>query len=170
MKTDIIFLTGFMGTGKSASGRILAERLGREFIDTDRLIESLSGATIPDIFEKEGEDAFRRLEMEALAQVCAEDSCVVSTGGGMAAYGGNLETMKNVGTVAALTAEPGEILRRVSASKTVRPLLLCDNPLEKIISLLQKRAYYYIKSDILVDTGGKSPLAVASEIKDRLGL
>lgn len=170
MNPDIIFLTGFMGTGKSASGVILAGMLGRRTLDTDELIEKEAGMTVAEIFDRYGEEGFRRLEASVLNSLAGGGPCVVSAGGGMSAWGNNLETMKKIGVVAALTASPAEILRRISSSGTVRPLLVCGDPLSRIISLLQKRAYYYIKSHIMVNTDGKGPAAVAEEIKERLGI
>ena len=170
MNKDIIFLTGFMGTGKSATGKELAKILERKFIDTDQLVEEMCGMDISDIFAKKGELSFRQIERDVLTLIKGKGPCVVSTGGGMAAYGDNLEVMKKIGTVVSLTAKPEEILRRVSSSGQVRPLLMCDDPLSKIISLLQKRAYYYINSHIMISTDGKEPIIVAVEIKDRLHL
>lgn len=168
MTTDIIFLTGFMGTGKSSVGKVLSGVLKRSFIDTDELIEKKAGKTIKEIFAHNGEDYFREIESSVLYSIKEEKTCVISTGGGLPTWKNNLEIMKEIGTVVALTANPQEILRRVSSCETVRPLLLKDNPLSAIISLLQKRAYYYIKSHILVETDGKNPAAVAEEIKTRL--
>lgn len=168
MTTDIIFLTGFMGTGKSSTGKVLSGVLKRSFIDTDEFIEKKAGMTIKEIFDHNGEDYFREIESSVLHSIKKESACVISTGGGLPAWKNNLDIMKEIGTVVALTASPQEILRRVSSCETVRPLLLTDDPLSAIISLLQKRAYYYIKSHILVETDGKNTAAVAEEIKTRL--
>ncbi|MBQ3033651.1 MAG: shikimate kinase [Deferribacterales bacterium] len=170
MNKDIIFLTGFMGCGKSASGRELALILNRPFIDTDKLIEKNCNMSIPEIFEKKGESFFRQTESALLEDIKLKAPCVVSTGGGMAAYGNNLAIMKNMGVTVTLIASADEILRRVSSSDEVRPLLADSNPKLKIISLLQKRAYYYISSHIIVSTDGKKPKEVAIEIKERLSL
>lgn len=170
MKTDTIFLIGFMGTGKTAAGTELARILGRKFIDTDKLIEENCAMSVAEIFEKKGEQAFRQMESDILGAISKQTPCVVSTGGGMVAHNNNLMRMKEIGTTISLTACPQEILRRVSVSEETRPLLKSGDLLLKIISLLQKRAYYYIMSDIMIVTDGKSPVEVALEIKERLHL
>lgn len=170
MNRNIIFLTGFMGVGKSATGKELSKILNYKFIDTDSLVEEMYNMTIPEIFQKYGEDVFREYEKSTLNKIKDYSPCVVSVGGGLITYKDNIEVMKNIGVVVGLTATPEEIYKRISSSKTERPLLMVDNPKEKIISLLQKRAYYYIKSDIIIATDNKQIKDVALEIKERVNL
>ncbi len=92
-----IYLIGFMGTGKSTVGKILAEELGADFVDTDKMVEEKTGRTISDIFENSSEDEFRRLETEVLRDITEKDSLVVSTGGGIVVTRGNLDLMKETG-------------------------------------------------------------------------
>lgn len=166
----IVFLTGFMGVGKSATGVELSKILNYSFLDTDTLIEEMYNTTIPKIFEEEGEIAFREYEKSTLEKIKNMSKVIISVGGGMVTYKDNIDIMKKIGVVICLTASPDEIYKRVSSSNIERPLLKCDNPKEKIISLLQKRAYYYIKSDIIINTDNKSVKNVAIEIKERLNL
>lgn len=160
----MVFLTGFMGTGKSASGRRAAEILGYGFADTDAMAERAFSKKISDVFREEGEGVFRAKERDVLAEAVKLSPCMVSTGGGAACYADNLDFMKSHGMVIALLASPETIFSRVSASKTPRPLLQCENPLGRIRKLLQERAYYYINSHTLIDTDGKNAETVAKEI------
>lgn len=158
-----IVLAGFMGTGKTFTGRILAQKLGRKFIDTDTLIERDAGISIHEIFEKFGEGHFRRLEREAVKRVSGEGNAVIAVGGGAIVNLENLSDLKRSGVLICLTASPDAILSRVERNSD-RPLLKVDDKMEKIKELLTARAPYYEKADITVDTDGKSPEQVADEI------
>ena len=149
-----VILTGFMGTGKSTTGKKLAERLGRRFIDTDTLIEEEAGMTISTIFTERGESYFRMLERAAIARVCEEQEIVVATGGGVLVNEENTRRLKESGTIICLTATPEVILSRVQSNDD-RPLLHGDSPLEKIRALLTARADVYAKADLTIDTSAR---------------
>lgn len=140
-----------MGTGKSAVGRKLATRLGRTFIDTDVLIEQKAGTSIARLFTEKGEAHFRELEQQVIARVSLEDGAVIATGGGAIVKEVNAQQLKVSGIVICLTAAPEVILARVQGD-TTRPLLLTDDPLEKIQALLTVRAEAYAKAHITIDT------------------
>lgn len=140
-----------MGTGKSAVGRKLAAQLGRKFIDTDVLIEQKAGTSIARLFTEKGESHFRELEQQVIARVSLEDGAVIATGGGAIVKEVNAQQLKASGIVICLTAAPEVILARVQGD-TNRPLLLADDPLEKIQALLAVRTEAYAKAHITIDT------------------
>lgn len=158
-----IVLTGFMGTGKTYTGRALARSLGIKFVDTDVLIEKEAGITIPDIFEKFGEPHFRGLEREIVKRVSQENGAVIAVGGGAIVNPDNLADLKKKGVIICLKASPEVILSRVERNSD-RPLLQVEDRIGKITELLEKRAPYYEKADFTVDTDGKTPEQVAEEI------
>lgn len=160
-----IILTGFMGTGKTYTGRVLARTLGIKFIDTDALIEEEAGITIPEIFKKFGEPYFRKLEREIVKRVSEEDGAVIAVGGGAIVDPDNLADLKKKGVVICLTASPDVILSRVERSSD-RPLLQVEDKIGKITELLEKRAPYYEKADFTIDTDGKTSEQVAVEISE----
>jgi shikimate kinase len=145
-------LIGFMGTGKSSVGRLAAEQLRFEFVDTDQLIESLTGKTISDIFAQHGEDAFREYERQVVAQLATRERTVISAGGGLAANQANLDSLKSHALVVCLWAAPEKIWERVR-HQTHRPLLHDPDPLGKIRALLAGREPYYRQADVLMNTG-----------------
>ena len=122
MKTNIA-LIGYMGTGKTAVGLILAEKLNRKFLELDWMIEERAGKTIPDIFKEGGETAFRELEIEATKNVAIEKNAVIACGGGIVLNKINIDRLREGGVIAYLTASPEVILERVSVEKGQRPLL-----------------------------------------------
>ncbi len=164
-----IILTGFMGTGKTSVGQILARRLNRRFIDTDALVEQLTGLSIPEIFKRHGEDYFRQRESTVIAALhrYPPGSLVVATGGGAVLKAGNRRNLRLVGIIILLTAPPEEILRRI-AGKPGRPLLSSTSPADTVRTLLQKREPYYRDCDLIVSTAAKTPSQVAAEIVARL--
>ncbi|NSW56695.1 MAG: 3-dehydroquinate synthase [Armatimonadetes bacterium] len=146
-----LFLTGFMGTGKTTTGRRLASRLALPFVDTDEIVESLSGRSIPDIFARDGEDSFRALETEALRKAISRGPAVVSTGGGMMLREENVQAMREAGPIICLRASPETIIRR-TGRRGDRPLLECDDPLQRVRDLLAARAEAYSKADAQVSS------------------
>ena len=138
-----VVLTGFMGTGKTTVGRVLAQRLGRPFVDTDALIEERHGP-IPEIFAELGEDRFRELERAVATELSAQRGLVVSTGGRMLLDPVNAAALQSSGLVVCLVAPAEEILRRVSAVGVEdRPLLHVADPRARIIELLEERQSGY---------------------------
>src|SRR5512134_2502970 len=122
MKHLRVILTGFMGTGKTAVGEKLAKRLGYQFLDTDLMVEAETGKTITDIFEHEGETAFRVVEKKMVRKALEQEKVVVATGGGAIVDSESLKLMKDRGIVIGLSASPEAILQRVAGLET-RPLL-----------------------------------------------
>jgi len=146
-----IILTGFMGTGKTAVGERLAKKLKFDFLDTDLMVEKETGRTITEIFEKEGETAFRHVEKQMVKKALEHDNVVVSTGGGAIVDPDNLKLMKDRGIIVGLSASPESIFQRISNMDT-RPLLRSKDQLKKIESLLSHRSPYYRQADKIVDT------------------
>lgn len=151
---DHIFLTGFMGAGKSKIGAILAARLGRGFVDTDALIEEAAGRSIPDIFREGGEEAFRRLEHRAIRRASEMPAAVISLGGGAVTREENWEVIRRSGTCVYLSASPETIFERVSR-RSHRPLLAGLNDQERmarIRAMLSAREPYYRRADLIVES------------------
>ncbi len=162
-----VVLTGFMGTGKSTVGRVLAERLGYTFVDTDTLIEQQHGP-IPEIFARVGEAAFRAFEAEVAATLAEGTHQVIATGGRLMLDPDNAAALGATGAVFALAASADEILRRVLGDGgSVRPLLAGDDPAGRVRSLLAERAPLYAQFPV-IETGGRSPEDIAQEIMSLL--
>lgn len=159
-----LVLTGFMGTGKTTIGRILAARLDYDFIDTDELIEQRHGP-IPQIFREHGEGEFRRLEREVAAELADRDRLVIATGGRLMLDAVNAARLGATGHVVCLTASVDTILARVVAddSPVDRPLLAGDDIRGTITGLLAERGEAYARFD-QVDTEGRTPDEVADVI------
>ena len=157
-----IVLTGFMGTGKSTVGRIVAERLSRRFVDTDSLIESRHGP-IAAIFAQHGEERFRALEREVAAQLAEERGLVVSTGGRTMLDPENRATLGGSGVVVCLTASVDELVARLRHEADQRPLLRDGDPAERIAALLAERAAGYA-AFTQVPTDGRTPEDVAGSV------
>ena len=148
-----LILTGFMGTGKTVVGKRLAKRLGWRFVDVDKLIETAAGITIPEIFEKKGEAAFRRLESRQISKVVRDKGQVIATGGGAFTDPENRRRLLGNGMVVCLMARPQVILSRVGRRIHARPMLKGSvNTLSAIRALLAKRARDYQQADLTVDT------------------
>ena len=156
-------LIGFMGTGKTSVGRVVAETLGFEFLDTDELIQSRTGRTIADIFAKEGEPAFRALERLVVQELSTHKKTVISTGGGLPTNPENLAALKSFALVVCLWASPEKIWERVR-HQSHRPLLHDADPQQKIRDLLAARTPFYRQADVLVNTDQRSAREVAQQI------
>lgn len=154
-KKPNIVLVGFMGTGKTSVGRRLAMQLRMRYVDTDDIIEQDSGRRISNIFEEDGEPAFRDLESEAVRKAAKLYNHIISTGGGVVLRDANMEALKRGGIIFCLTATPEEIYRRVR-HQTHRPLLQTPDALAKIRSMLEERCPYYAEADYTVRTTGRS--------------
>jgi shikimate kinase len=163
-----VFLTGFMGTGKTAVGAALARRLGRRFVDLDAEIERSTGLTIAGVFARFGEPDFRRRERQAVSLVAGLEGAIVATGGGTAIDRGNRASMRAAGRIVCLTADVETILARVGGGED-RPLLAsAPDRAMKVRELLADRAEAYADADLTIDTSGKTVEAVSEEITDRL--
>ena len=164
-----LVLTGFMGTGKTTVGRILAERLGLEFVDTDELIESRAGP-IPEIFERDGEDAFRELERSVARELGGRNGLVIATGGRMMLDPECKACLEPVSDVVCLTAGPDTVVERVTGPGAVpRPLLDAPDAPARVRELLAERAEGYGRF-ASVDTEGRNPDEVVDAVMSRLGL
>ena len=158
-----IFLVGLMGAGKTTIGRALARKLNKQFIDSDHEIEARTGASIPLIFEIEGEEGFRQREAEVIRDLTALDDIVLATGGGAILREDNRKCLEEHGTVIYLRASIDSILQRISHDKN-RPLLQTANPREKLEELTRVRDPLYREvADIIIETGRPNiPLLVQS--------
>ena len=148
-----------MGTGKTSTGQLLARRLGRLFVDIDEQIEETAGQSIRQIFATQGEDFFRRLERDVIAQVCHYTNTVIATGGGVVENRENIKRLRRNGVLIALTATVDDILTR-TAGRSTRPLLLADDPRAVVERLMARRAPLYAEADFSVDTSGSTPQQV----------
>lgn len=164
-----LILTGFMGTGKSSVGRLLAEKLGYVFKDIDEIIVRENGSTISEIFAKFGEAFFRSLEKDVLKRELMGDRMVVSTGGGAVIAEENRKLMRRQGLVINITATPDAILERLK-NDNGRPLLADGNKTIIITKMLAQRESYYADADIQIDTTGKNVDDVVREILEEIRL
>lgn len=140
-----LYLVGFMGTGKSTVGKLLASRWGMRYIDSDQAIVEQQERQIADIFATNGEAYFRQLEREFVQSGHPQEGCVVSCGGGLVVQEGMVAELKKRGLIACLFARPETILKRTSTNRN-RPLLNVDDPLARIRELLAEREPIYLKS------------------------
>ena len=164
-----IYLIGFSGTGKSLSGIKAAEMLKLPFVDMDDLIKYRTKKSIPEIFETDGEEEFRRIETGILRELAQKTSRVVSTGGGVPVREENREIMRSSGIIILLTATPETIHRRLTTrqtrNRTLRPLLGDDAPEQRVSNLLAERSDAYSCADRAIDTEGSSHGEVAAAIQ-----
>ena len=164
MKSNIA-LIGFMGTGKTAVGRLLAEKLGKGFIELDALIEQMAGKTIPEIFAQDGEIAFRELEIEATRDVAERENTVVACGGGVVLNQINIDRLKKHSLIVYLTASTEAILKRTLSDTNERPLLVAENKAGEVKKLLEFRQPFYERAaDITVDTSELEVAGVVEQI------
>ncbi len=162
-----IVLIGYRGTGKSTLGNALADKLDRPFLDTDQLIISEAKLTIPEIFEQEGEQGFRKREKNVIRSI-DEDRAVIACGGGAVMDPENGKMLRQNGYIFWLTAKPETILNRI-ANEDGRPPLTSLPPLEEIKTLLKQRAPLYEKfADYQISTEGKSINNLLEEVIDHL--
>jgi shikimate kinase len=161
-----LFLIGFMASGKTTVGRLVAARLGWAFHDLDQMIVDRAGRSVAQIFADpvEGEGGFRRREAEAVRAAAALRGAVIATGGGAACVEDNLGRMLESGRVVTLSVSPTEAVRRVGSDDS-RPLLArAADPGTAATELLAARAPFYDRAHHRIDTGGKRPQDVAREV------
>ena len=156
-------LVGFMGTGKSSVGRLVADSLHFTFLDTDDVIIARAGKSIADIFAESGEPAFREFERRLVEELARRTKTVIATGGGLPANEANLASLKSHSLVVCLWASPEKIWERVR-SQSHRPLLNETDPQAKIRSLLAVREPFYRQADVLVNTEMRSLREVAQQV------
>lgn len=163
-----IYLVGMMGSGKSVTGRKLAEMLGYSFWDLDIYIQEKTSRSINDLFQIEGESFFRSEEKKALAEVASKGRQVVATGGGTVLDLSNVEKMKETGTLVFLETSLEVLWERVRNKKD-RPLLRGEDPLGNLKSIFNSRAEIYQRcADLTVNTDGLSAEAAAQKVLDKI--
>jgi len=168
MKTNIA-LIGFMGTGKTVVGQLLAGRLDREFFELDWLIEKKAGKPIPAIFRDDGEIAFRELEIEVTKQIANEKYRVIACGGGIVLNKINIDRLRENGKTVYLTASPQVILKRTTSEKGTRPLLDVGNPAQVISDLIDFRKPFFERAtDITINTSNLNIEAAVEQIIGKL--
>tara|TARA_B100001121_G_scaffold98594_1_gene87223 strand:+ start:509 stop:1084 length:576 start_codon:yes stop_codon:yes gene_type:complete len=158
-----LYLIGMMGSGKSSTGRPLAERLGYGFVDADAVIEQVTGSNISEIFERDGEDHFRDLETQVLRSISERHSLVVATGGGIVTRSENWGMMHQ-GIVIWLDVERDQLLLRLQKDSTQRPLLQMNDPGEAVDEILRQRRPLYNEADLTVVIGTETADVVADGI------
>jgi shikimate kinase len=156
-------LIGFMGTGKSSVGRLVAQLLHFTYLDTDQVVECRAHKTISDIFQQDGEPAFRQWEQVIVEELTQRRKTVISTGGGLPVCQANLDSLKTHALVVCLWATADTIYERVR-DHDHRPLLDELDPLSKIRQLLSIREPYYRQADVLVNTERRSVREVAVQV------
>lgn len=153
----VVFLIGFMGSGKSTIGRALAAKLGWKFIDMDAEIEKQCAMTVAEIFDTHGEPFFRKKEREVLEQLAGSDKIIVATGGGVAVQEGNMEIMNKAGLTIYLMLTPRNLLKRVERSPDKRPLVRGKSSEELLAFIeerLPEREEYYRRAKATIDCDG----------------
>lgn len=158
-----LVLIGFMGSGKSAVGRLVADRLRFDFVDTDALIEQRAGKPIARIFAEEGEAQFRGLEAGVVTEAAGWHKTVISAGGGLGANAAHLASLRAHALIICLWASP-EVLWERMRRQTHRPLLRTGNPLARIRDLLEQRAPVYRQADVLINTEQRAVPDVAQQV------
>ncbi|SFI48438.1 MULTISPECIES: shikimate kinase [unclassified Bacillus (in: firmicutes)] len=157
-----LYITGFMGSGKTTVGKALSSALHMPVIDTDQCIEEKTKKIIRDIFSEEGEGVFRKYESEVL-QLLPTNDYIITTGGGIVEKAENREWMKERGTVIYLYCDPYVIAERI-AGDTTRPLFQKEN-IGSFIEKFEKRQVYYEEATVKIDTTNKSIEAIVQEIQ-----
>lgn len=158
-----IILIGMPGSGKTTIANLCKEQCGMEVWDTDEYIEKRYGS-ISDIFAKYGERHFRKLETEAVKDICKKDNCLISTGGGCVMNEENVKLLKKSGKIVYLKASVDTLLKRLEGD-TSRPLLV-GNKAERLTELFDKRSFVYERvADIVIDTDGLTPSEIFCQIK-----
>ena len=166
---DHVLLVGFMGVGKSTTGKVLAQRLGCRYVDSDERVKERTGLTVPELFAQRGEPAFRAEESEVLREACqAVDGVVVGVAGGAVLDPANRALMRTTGTVVWLRARLETIVQRVGDGRS-RPIL-GDDPAAAVRRLYPQREPLYAElADVVVDVDDVGPDQVAGEIAAALG-
>jgi shikimate kinase len=168
MDAGNIYLVGMMGAGKSTVGRALARRLGREFVDTDRVLVERTGVPVATIFEIEGEAGFRRRESALVEELAARSALVVATGGGVVLDPANRARLHASGTVVYLRASAERLWDRTRRD-TSRPLLATPDPRGTLLALLEHREPLYREcAHLTVDSGPQSASTLVTRLVNAL--
>lgn len=158
-----LYLVGFMGTGKSTVGRLVARQVGFDFVDSDHEIERRQGRPVSQIFAEQGEAAFRAMEREFIEQGHPARRCVVSCGGGLIVPPGMLELLRRRGVVICLHAPLETILQR-TLHATHRPLLAVENPEQRVRELYAQREPLYRRAGTMVLTDKRPMREIAAHV------
>ena len=166
MKKTNIALIGFMGTGKSTVGRIIAKRLNKNFIEMDDIIVEIAGKSIPSIFEDDGEIVFREFEIQTCKKLSEKENTVISCGGGIILNKINLDYLNRSSVIICLDANPDVIYKRtMEDGKEKRPLLSNPNPMKSIKDLLEYRKPLYDRAtEHHIDTSSLNLEEVVDEV------
>lgn len=168
MKTNVA-LIGFMGAGKTVVGEALAKKLNKEFVELDSLIERKAGKSITEIFQQDGEIAFRALEIEVTKEVAKGKNLVIACGGGLVLNKINIDRLRNESIIVYLTASPRAILKRILNNGEERPLLKTPNKALEIQELLKFRKPFYERAaDIKINTSKLDIDSVTEQIISKL--
>jgi len=168
MKTNIA-LIGFMGTGKTVVGGTLAKKLNRRFVELDSLIKQKARKSIPEIFQQDGEIAFRELEIEVTKDVSQGKNLVIACGGGVVLNKINIDRLREEAIIVYLTASPRVILKRTSTDENERPLLRRTDKALHIQELLRFRKPFYERAaDIKIDASKLGIDSVVEQIIEKL--
>jgi len=162
-----IFLIGMMGSGKSQTGPDLAKMINYAFVDTDDVIEKASKLSISDIFEKDGETAFRDLEKQVLKEIGQHHSLVIATGGGLVTVPENWGILHQ-GIVIWLDLDMKRSIKRLGSDNKKRPLLIEEDLSKTFSQIYETRKQIYLESDLRIEVEDQSPYEVASMIVERL--
>lgn len=162
-----LYLIGMMGSGKSSTGRPLAQRLGYGFVDADGVVEALAGRPIPQIFETDGEQGFRTLERQVLQAIGERHSLVVATGGGVITQPENWGVLHQ-GIVIWLAPERDQLLARLHQDPGARPLLQEHDPAAALDALLEARTPLYAEADLRITVGNETVNAVTERILEAI--
>ena len=166
--TILIIFIGLPGSGKSTVGRHLARRLQQPFMDSDQAIEARLGCSIREFFEREGEDRFRDIEQEVIAQLCAQAPGVLATGGGVILRMANRDALRAAGTVVYLQSQPEDLMRRLRHDRK-RPLLQVADPTARLRDLFAQRDPLYRETaHYTVETGRPSVSSLVQSILSQL--
>ena len=168
MKTSIA-LIGFMGSGKTVVGKALAEKLGKEFVEMDILIEQKAGKTIPEIFQEDGEVRFRELEIEVAKELSGKKNAVIACGGGVVLNKINIDRLGAECIIVYLRASPQVILRRTSGDRDERPLLRAADKDAHTRELIKYRQPFYERAaDMEIDTSKMGVDSVAERVTKKV--
>jgi shikimate kinase len=169
----VIYIIGFMGSGKTTAGKKLASLLGWPFIDLDKKIEEYTGKTIPEIFSQDGEDYFRRTETQLLRELKSSSDAIISTGGGTPCHSDNMDFMLDTGLTLYLKMTPEQLRSRLLKSKTDRPLLKDLDHDGLLLFIEEKLAYrekWYERSDLTFDGMDLDTNLLLSVVRARLNI
>ena len=161
-----IVLIGLMGSGKTTVGNLIAQKLGKSFIDTDVLIEKEAQMTINEIFQLYGETHFRELESKIIKKLSLDSDQIISTGGGSVENQDNLKNLKETGILFYLKASAKELFERIK-NENNRPLLKNNDPLNTLEKLLEKREKFYTQANFIISTENKQIDEIVNEIVEK---